>query len=106
MLFLCVHNAGRSQMAAGWLRHLAGGAVDVVSGGSKTIPPVSCLGPVSDPDCATGIYNPPCGDCLELEAVEYTAAAQVTFYAQEETSGEKFTLVRGLNVFVGQFADE
>jgi arsenate reductase (thioredoxin) len=22
--FVCVHNAGRSQMAAGWLRHLAG----------------------------------------------------------------------------------
>ena len=24
VLFVCVHNAGRSQMAAGWLRHLAG----------------------------------------------------------------------------------
>lgn len=35
VLFLCVHNAGRSQMAAGWLRHLAGGAVDVYSGGSE-----------------------------------------------------------------------
>ncbi len=34
VLFLCVHNAGRSQMAAGWLRHLAGGRVDVFSGGS------------------------------------------------------------------------
>ena len=34
VLFLCVHNAGRSQMAAGWLRHLAGGRVDVLSGGS------------------------------------------------------------------------
>ena len=34
VLFLCVHNAGRSQMAAGWLRHLAGNAVDVFSGGS------------------------------------------------------------------------
>jgi arsenate reductase len=34
VLFLCVHNAGRSQMAAGWLRHLAGGNVDVFSGGS------------------------------------------------------------------------
>ncbi|MFP5322999.1 MAG: arsenate reductase ArsC [Acidimicrobiia bacterium] len=34
VLFLCVHNAGRSQMAAGWLRHLAGGRVDVYSGGS------------------------------------------------------------------------
>jgi protein-tyrosine-phosphatase len=35
VLFLCVHNAGRSQMAAGWMRHLAGDDVDVFSGGSE-----------------------------------------------------------------------
>jgi protein-tyrosine-phosphatase len=35
VLFLCVHNAGRSQMAAGWMRHLAGNRVDVFSGGSE-----------------------------------------------------------------------
>jgi len=35
VLFLCVHNAGRSQMAAGWLRHLAGDRVHVFSGGSE-----------------------------------------------------------------------
>ena len=34
MLFVCVHNAGRSQMAAGWLRHLAGDTVEVRSAGS------------------------------------------------------------------------
>jgi arsenate reductase len=34
VLFVCVHNAGRSQMAAGWLRSLAGGAVEVRSAGS------------------------------------------------------------------------
>lgn len=34
VLFLCVHNAGRSQMAAGFLRHLAGDTIDVFSGGS------------------------------------------------------------------------
>jgi len=34
VLFLCVHNAGRSQMAAGWLRSMAGGGVEVYSGGS------------------------------------------------------------------------
>ena len=34
VLFVCVHNAGRSQMAAGWLRHLAGDRVAVYSGGS------------------------------------------------------------------------
>ena len=35
VLFLCVHNAGRSQMAAGWLRHLAGDRINVYSGGSE-----------------------------------------------------------------------
>jgi len=35
VLFLCVHNAGRSQMAAGFMRHLAGSRVDVFSGGSE-----------------------------------------------------------------------
>ena len=35
VLFVCVHNAGRSQMAAGWLRHLAGDRVVVYSGGSE-----------------------------------------------------------------------
>jgi arsenate reductase (thioredoxin) len=34
VLFLCVHNAGRSQMAAGWLRDLAGDRVQVLSAGS------------------------------------------------------------------------
>jgi len=35
VLFLCVHNAGRSQMAAGFLRRLGGDGVDVYSGGSE-----------------------------------------------------------------------
>ena len=34
VLFLCVHNAGRSQMAAGYLRKMAGERVDVFTGGS------------------------------------------------------------------------
>jgi protein-tyrosine-phosphatase len=34
VVFLCIQNAGRSQMAAGWLRHLAGDRVEVFSGGS------------------------------------------------------------------------
>lgn len=34
VLFVCVHNAGRSQMAAGYLRHLAGERVRVLSAGS------------------------------------------------------------------------
>ncbi len=44
VLFVCVHNAGRSQMAAGWLRHLAGDQVEVRSAGSapsETIHPAA-----------------------------------------------------------------
>lgn len=35
VLFLCVHNAGRSQMALGWVQHLADGRVVAWSGGSE-----------------------------------------------------------------------
>jgi arsenate reductase len=35
VLYVCVHNAGRSQMAAGYTRALSGGAVEVLSGGSE-----------------------------------------------------------------------
>jgi protein-tyrosine-phosphatase len=42
VLFLCVHNAGRSQMALGWFRHLAGDCAIAWSGGSE---PVSGINP-------------------------------------------------------------
>lgn len=44
VLFVCVHNAGRSQMAAGWLTHLAGERIEVRSAGSapaETVNPVA-----------------------------------------------------------------
>jgi arsenate reductase len=44
VLFVCVHNAGRSQMAAGWLRHLAGDRVDIRSAGSE---PADQINPVA-----------------------------------------------------------
>ena len=44
VLFMCVHNAGRSQMAAGLLKHLAGNRVKVFSAGSK---PVNELNPAA-----------------------------------------------------------
>ena len=44
VLFVCVHNAGRSQMAAGWVRHLAGDAVEVRSAGSL---PADRINPVA-----------------------------------------------------------
>ncbi|WP_200328986.1 arsenate reductase ArsC [Leucobacter sp. L43] len=44
VLFVCVHNAGRSQIAAGYLRHLAGGRVEVRSAGSM---PAEQINPVA-----------------------------------------------------------
>jgi arsenate reductase (thioredoxin) len=44
VLFVCVHNAGRSQMAAGWLRHLGGERVRVLSAGSA---PGNALNPMA-----------------------------------------------------------
>ena len=44
MLFVCVHNAGRSQMAAGFLRELAGDRVEVRSAGSL---PADRINPVA-----------------------------------------------------------
>lgn len=44
VLFVCVHNAGRSQMAAGFMTHLSGGAVDVLSAGSA---PKDSINPIA-----------------------------------------------------------
>ena len=44
VLFLCVHNAGRSQMALGWFNHLAGGKAVARSGGSE---PAAEVNPVA-----------------------------------------------------------
>ena len=44
VLFLCVHNAGRSQMALGWFRHLAGDRARAWSAGSE---PASTVNPAA-----------------------------------------------------------
>jgi arsenate reductase (thioredoxin) len=44
VLFVCVHNAGRSQMAAGYLSHLSGGGIEVHSAGSE---PANKINPVA-----------------------------------------------------------
>jgi protein-tyrosine-phosphatase len=44
VLFVCVHNAGRSQMAAGFLQQLAGDQVEVLSAGSA---PASAVNPMA-----------------------------------------------------------
>ena len=44
VLFVCVHNAGRSQMAAGYLQHLAGDRIQVLSAGSE---PADRINPIA-----------------------------------------------------------
>lgn len=58
IVFLCVHNAGRSQMAAGFARHLAGDDVEVLSGGS---------------DPAAGV-NPAAVDAMAEVGIDITSA--------------------------------
>lgn len=43
VLFLCVHNAGRSQMALGWFEHLAQGRAVAFSGGSEPATAVNLI---------------------------------------------------------------
>ena len=44
VMFVCVHNAGRSQMAAGWLRQLAGERIEIRSAGTE---PAGQVNPVA-----------------------------------------------------------
>lgn len=44
VLFVCVHNAGRSQMAAGWLKQMAGDQIEIWSAGSE---PADQINPVA-----------------------------------------------------------
>lgn len=44
VLFVCVHNAGRSQMAAGFMQHLGKGQIDVLSAGSA---PKDSINPIA-----------------------------------------------------------
>ena len=59
VLFVCIHNAGRSQMAAGYAKALSGGVVEVRSGGSEPgseINPVAVAAMAEDGiDISTGV---------------------------------------------------
>ncbi|MFE3514471.1 arsenate reductase ArsC [Streptomyces sp. NPDC059166] len=58
VLFVCVHNAGRSQMAAAWLKHLAGDRVEVRSAGSAP----------------TGSVNPAAVEAMSEVGIDMSAA--------------------------------
>jgi len=72
VLFLCVHNAGRSQMAAGWLRHLAGDLVDVLSAGSEPAEAVNPSAVAAMAEVGVDIVNaqPRRWDLADLEAAD------------------------------------
>lgn len=57
VLFVCVHNAGRSQMAAGYLRHLSGDRIEVRSAGSMPADQI----------------NPTAVDAMREEGIDITA---------------------------------
>jgi arsenate reductase (thioredoxin) len=63
VLFVCVHNAGRSQMAAGYLQHLAAGRVDVRSAGSE---PKESINPVAVAAMADVVITMGCGDACPI----------------------------------------
>ncbi|MDN5600778.1 MAG: arsenate reductase ArsC [Brachybacterium sp.] len=65
VLFVCVHNAGRSQMAAGWLRHLAGESIEVRSAGSA---PAASI-------------NPAAVEAMAEEGVDITSASPTVLTA-------------------------
>jgi arsenate reductase len=64
VLFVCVHNAGRSQMAAGFVRHLAGDRVEVLSAGSE---PADLINPLAvEAMTEVGIEAARIAGCREL----------------------------------------
>ncbi|MEX0869550.1 MAG: arsenate reductase ArsC [Nitriliruptoraceae bacterium] len=110
VLVLCVHNAGRSQMAAGFLEHLSAGGVQVRSGGSE---PADRVNPVAvaamaergidiaarqprawtdgDLDAADVVVTMGCGDtCPVVPATRYVD------WDLEDPSGKDLAVVRGI----------
>ena len=110
VLFVCVHNAGRSQMAAGWLRHLGGDAVRVRSAGSE---PAGQINPVAvqamrevgiditdavphklDEDLARGndvVVTMGCGD-----ACPYFPGTRYEDWVLTDPAGQPIEVVRGV----------
>ncbi len=78
VLFVCVHNAGRSQIAAGYLRHLAGGRVGVRSAGSM---PAEQITPVA-------------AEAMAEEGIDITAA-QPTILTTEAVQDSDVVITMG-----------
>jgi arsenate reductase (thioredoxin) len=110
VLFVCVHNAGRSQMAAGYLRHLAGERVTVLSAGSapgdsvnpvaveamaeegidisEAVPAILTTGAVQESDV---VITMGCGD-----ACPYFAGKRYEDWVLDDPAGQGIEMVRGV----------
>lgn len=78
VLFVCVHNAGRSQMAAGYLASMSGGSIDVRSAGSE---PAESLNPVAV-------------EAMAEEGIEITAAVP-TILRTEQVRASDVVIIMG-----------
>ncbi|MBK0372967.1 arsenate reductase ArsC [Streptomyces sp. RB110-1] len=110
VLFVCVHNAGRSQMAAAWLRHLSHGRIEVCSAGTlptEHVNPqavramaeigIDLLGPsprVLTPDMVKSsdyVITMGCGDtCPVFPGKQYRD------WALQDPAGQDIDVVRGI----------
>jgi arsenate reductase len=88
VLFVCVHNAGRSQMAAGYLREFAGDRVEVRSAGSMPADQI----------------NPVAVEAMREEGIDITAEQPkvLTTEAVQARRGDHDGLRRRLPVLPGQ----
>ena len=110
VLFVCVHNAGRSQMAAGLLDHLGGGRVTVRSAGSE---PADAINPVAVEamaelgiDITRELPKPLTGDAVEAadvvitmgcgDACPFFPGKRYADWELEDPAGKDLETVRGI----------
>ena len=120
VLFLCVHNAGRSQMALGWFQHLAGGAAIALSGGSE---PAAALNPAvvaamaevgiditrnrprqwtdTDLDAADVVVTMGCGD-----ACPYVPSKRYEDWPLDDPAGQPIDRVRPIRDEIKQHVEQ
>ena len=120
VLFLCVHNAGRSQMALGWFEHLAGGRAVALSGGSE---PAERLNPAAvaamaevgiditshrprrwsdaDLDVADVVVTMGCGDTCP-----YVPGTRYEDWPLDDPAGQEMDVVRRIRDEIRERVDE
>jgi len=120
VLFLCIHNAGRSQMALGWFEHLSGGRARGYSGGSE---PAESVNPVavaamaeigidiagkiprrwsqSDLEAADVVVTMGCGD-----ACTYVPGIRYEDWPLDDPAGQPIEMVRRVRDEIGSHVEK